>query len=47
LHDVPAGTWQSYAETASTQGYGYFYATSGGYSDVPSYISNLVTFIRG
>jgi hypothetical protein len=47
LHDVPAAIWLSYAQAASTQGYGYFYATSGGYSAIPPYINELVAFIRG
>lgn len=45
LHSVPEGDWSTYIETARTEGYYYFYATNGSYSELPPYLDDMLARI--
>lgn len=45
LHSVPESQWSTYIETARVDGYFYFYATSGGYEELPPYLDDMIARI--
>lgn len=41
LHQVGADAWQAHLQTARERGYGHFYATSGSWDSLPSYLVDM------
>lgn len=42
LNNVPSELWKTYIETARREYYGYFYATSASYADLPPYLFSML-----
>lgn len=42
LHSVPESTWRAQLDAARSLGYGYFYATSGGWGGCPDYLEQML-----